>query len=201
MRDSRTGDPAHQHAPPRDVELELADAVHGRVFARARAVAQQRAHAREQLGHVERLHDVVAAAEVERGDLLGGRGAARDHDDRNATPEPDLGDQLAAIAIGQTEVEDHEVGIEPRRTARCRRRCRRLDHRVAVRLEPAPQELTDRGLVVDDEHPRPRGTRNPPAASNVVPASGVRPGSTVGADIVTASLTLWKIYGKRRFGH
>ena len=54
-----------------------------------------------------------------------------------------------------------------------------LDHLVALCLEPAPQQVSDRRVVVDDEDARARRTARAAAASNG--RSG--PGNRSGADL------------------
>ena len=94
------------------------------------------ADAREQLGHRERLLDVVVRTEVERLDLDLVLVPGREHDDRRLAQErAQPADRLAAVDAGQAEVEQDHVG----RLRRCpgdgllAARSRR--DRVAVRLE------------------------------------------------------------------
>ena len=72
--------------------------------------AAARAHARQQLADAERLGQVVVGAGVERRDLVVLAAARRQHDDRHRRPLAQVADEVDAVAVGQSEVEQHQVG-------------------------------------------------------------------------------------------
>ena len=108
---------------------------------------------RQQLGETERLDDVVDRARLEAEhdiDLRVARGE-HDHGDRRVLAGGVHGDDRA-IAVGQTEVEQHEVGrIVVDRLDRGRDRAdgRRF---VTVRLERSNEAGRDQRVVLDHQH-------------------------------------------------
>ena len=77
--ESSTARAPEAHAPRRRVELSAPHAISG---AAGRPGAASRAHAREQLVEVERLHQIVVGAAVEAGDAVGHRVARGDDEHR-----------------------------------------------------------------------------------------------------------------------
>ena len=77
-----------------------------------RAPPHGRAHPGQQLVHLERLGDVVVRAGVERLDLLVAGRPRGQHDDRHRVPSADAVQDLDAVEVGQSEVEDDDVGME-----------------------------------------------------------------------------------------
>ena len=106
---------------------------------------------REQLGHRERLRDVVVRAFLERADLppLGTVGG--EHDDGAAIPPPEVLAHLDAVDVGQAKVEQHDVGLVQRR--RCKGFAAGAPGACSIpaSLERGADRVTQRGLVVDDE--------------------------------------------------
>jgi hypothetical protein len=72
-------------------------------------MAERDAHAGEQLAHAEGLGQVVVGASVEGRDLVVLGAPRRQHDDRDLRPPAQATDQVDAVAVGQAEVEEHQV--------------------------------------------------------------------------------------------
>src|SRR4029453_19418907 len=70
----------------------------------------------QQLIEPERLCHVVVSAGVEGFDLVLGRMASGQHDDRHAAPSPYSPDYLDAVHVRQPEVQDHDVHWVRRRS-------------------------------------------------------------------------------------
>ena len=99
----------------------------------ADAATRGRAHARCELLHRERLHEVVVGADLERVDAVVLRAARGDDDDRRADPlVARLLDHAPAVDPGKHEVEDADVGALVAQT-----REPRLAVRDADGVEPA----------------------------------------------------------------
>ena len=80
--------------------------------AAAAGAAQHRADARDHLGAAERLDDVVVGAELEADDPVGLRAARGQHHDRDVAAAPQRAADVAAVAVGQGQVEQHDVGLD-----------------------------------------------------------------------------------------
>ena len=136
------------------VQLEVLEREAARVAVDARP-AQDRPHARDQLLDAEGLGDVVVAAESEPADLVLGRVASGEEQDRQVPPaggEPP--GHLEAVEVGQHHVEDQHVGPEllrPVQRLPAGTGGRDVEARVAQRHR---HELRDVQLVVDHEHAR-----------------------------------------------
>ena len=63
-----------------------------------------------QLAHAERLGDVVVGAELEAQDAVELVAARRQHDDGDLRAGLHLAEDVAAVDVGQAEVEQHDVG-------------------------------------------------------------------------------------------
>src|SRR4051794_10603663 len=118
------------------------------------APAQHGADAGRELVGAERLRHVVVGAGVERADLLALVADRAEHDDREGAPAAHLLADLDTAAVGQDEVEDHDVGRahgDGVEGLPLRRGLRDLETRGA---QDDPQAAEDLGLVVDDEDVR-----------------------------------------------
>ncbi len=72
--------------------------------------AQQRANPRQQFTDAKGLGQVVVGACVERADFLRFGKARRQHQHGRAGPASEVRDERNAIAVGQAEIEEHEIG-------------------------------------------------------------------------------------------
>jgi hypothetical protein len=73
--------------------------------------AQHGADARDHLRGAERLDDVVVGAELEADDAVGLGPAGGDHDHRDVRVAAQPAADVAAVAVGQREVEEDEIGL------------------------------------------------------------------------------------------
>ena len=114
--------------------------------------AQGGTQPREELAHAERLRDVVVGARVERGDLVAlGFARGEDHD-RHLGPTAETGDHVETGDVGESEVEDDEIGaVAGRELQRDLAGTGRVDV-VAAGAEVGDERAQDLGFVVDDEH-------------------------------------------------
>ena len=116
-----------------------------------RGAAQRGAQAREELVHGEGLGHVVVGARVEGRDLDRLGVARRQHHDRHRAPAPERRRDADAVHVGETEVEDHDVGVLARGEVETfASRCGEHD-RVVVRLQEDAQRAPQRRFVFDHE--------------------------------------------------
>ena len=112
---------------------------------------------RGQLERVERLRDVVNAADVEAAGAVAELGPRGEEDDRDAARRPveeELLGDAPAVEPGHHHVEeDHVRPLRPR-LVEAARAVGRLEDVHALGLEVDPAEEPDRGLVVDYENLR-----------------------------------------------
>ncbi len=117
----------------------------------AGAAPQHGADPRDHLGGAEGLDHVVVGAELEADDLVHLGAARGQHHDRHVGAAAQLAADVAAVAVGQGQVEHHQVrflaGGELQGAGRGRGH-QRLEARPAQRLG---EGLGDRLLVLDDE--------------------------------------------------
>ncbi len=118
---------------------------------------QQRAHARHQLRHRERLHDIIVGADGQAAHALGFLAARGQHDDRQVArlvARAQSAADFEAGDAGQHPVEDDEIG---RRFGDQRLRFvaafGALDD-IAFRLEIIGQQQRQRLLVLHHQHAR-----------------------------------------------
>ena len=146
-------------APPRVavpglvVDDEVADR-HGRRH--PPPPAQHGAHPRDQLGEQERLDDVVVGAAVEAVQAVGERVAGGEQDQPRVAALAHHAEQTEAVAAGQHDVEDDEVGPEPVEQLLEPLAVAAPERAEARVLERLDDRLADRRLVLDDEHARRR---------------------------------------------
>ena len=108
------------HAAARDIDLERTEpqrtAVRARLTRPAGPAPQRGADAGDQLGHLERLADVVVGARLETDHDIERVGSRGQHHDRDGRGAADLAGDLEAVHPRQHDVEQHEVdaaGKEP----------------------------------------------------------------------------------------
>ena len=127
-----------------------------RLVGRGRARAPQHcAQARDHLRAAERLDDIVVGAELEADDPVGLGPARGEHDHRHVGGAAQLAQHVAPVAVGQHEVEQHDV----RRRSRAARASASATVRAgtaleALALERARERLEYRALVLDEEDAR-----------------------------------------------
>ena len=124
----------------------------GRPVAVRAPAAQQRPHARGEVGERERLGDVVVGAGVEPEHLVELRAARGEHEHRRprlALVQPAA--DLDPVDAGQAEVEHDDLERRRRPPPAARpRRCPRLDV-VPLALERPHERIGDRGVVLHHE--------------------------------------------------
>ncbi len=75
------------------------------------AAAKHGTDPRDDLSDRERLDDVIVRAEFEPDNAIGHAPARGDHDDRDVRITPQLPADVAPVAVGQRQVEQHHVGL------------------------------------------------------------------------------------------
>src|ERR1019366_5844705 len=83
----------------------------GSVLGEGRGTAEGGADAGQQLTNGEGLGDVIVGAQIECGDFVFLLAAGREHYDRRLAPRADFADDVKAIAVGESEVEQHQFGL------------------------------------------------------------------------------------------
>ena len=134
------------------VELDVLEREAARLGLGQAAAAQDRADPGDELLEAEGLRDVVVAAEGEAADLVVGRVAGREEDDRHprALGAEALGD-VEALHVREHDVEHDEVRLERGdRGERVGAGPGRLDLE-ALEAQGHAHDVDDVGLVVDDE--------------------------------------------------
>ena len=113
------------------------------------APADDRTNACHQLAETERLHHVVVGPELEEHDAIDFLGARGEHDDRDVRATAQRPAHIRAIAIGEAEIQEHELGH-----GRGERGGGRGDARdgETVTREPGDERFGDRVVVLDEEH-------------------------------------------------
>src|SRR5918992_2904515 len=135
----------------RGVDLEFTGLDLGLALHDARRAPQRGADSRHQLGHLERLGDVVVGPELQARDDVDGLRLGREHHDRNLALAADFATDLEAVERRQHDVQDDGVEV----TALDRRQ--RLTpiglgrDSEAGALEAQTSQLTDGWIVFDDQ--------------------------------------------------
>ena len=158
-------------------------------------MAQRRAHPRHQLADVERLVDVVVGAEIERLDLLGFALARRQHDDRHIGPFARAADHVLAVAVGQAEIEQHDVGRFGGDALDRLGDGAGAGHLVVVRLQRGLEKAQDRRLVVDHQHADPCAHAGAPLRGKVSVKRVPRPLATGLSALIDAAMRLHDALG------
>ena len=114
--------------------------------------AQGGANAGQQLADGEGLGDVIVGAQIERGDLVFLLAAGGKHHDGHLAPLADFADHFQAVAIGQAEIEQHQI-----RLARGGLRDAFLGGDGFVKLiifrgQRGAEEAADLGIVLDHQN-------------------------------------------------
>ena len=148
-------------------------------------LAQLGAHAGKQNAKSERLGDVIVGARFEAQNGVGVAVGGSQHDDRHlvAGAPYDLA-QLAAVDVGQADVEQHQV------VAMCLDPFERRaavsglgDHELLVQLQLLGERLAQRIVVVDDQDSFAQSRRPIPSSHRSTPISA--------CDVYSAIAKLW----------
>src|SRR5262249_40662019 len=108
--------------------------------------------AREQFADSTRLNDVIVGAQTQQMNLFLLVGLDRKDDDRNARRCPYAFQYFGTVHIGQTKIEDDEVGLLVSQRIEADSGVSRLAYGKAFLLERGADKPPDVRLVVDDEH-------------------------------------------------
>jgi len=135
----------------REIDRHVTDLQHGRLTRATGIAAQRRPHPREQFRRAERLRHVVVGAGVERGDLLRLHRARGEHDDRHRRPRSHARDDLETIVVGQTEIDEQQIGLVAARLDVATLRRRGLDDAIVHGLQQHAQHVADGRIVLDHE--------------------------------------------------
>src|SRR2546421_10331471 len=115
---------------------------------------QDDAHARDELFQAEWFGDVVVAADGQAMNLLFGRVAGREKDDRHLpTRRGEAAEDLEAIDVRQHDVEDHQSGLEGLDLGQRVTAAERGLHAEALVAERHGDQLGDVQLIVDHQDP------------------------------------------------
>ena len=104
----------------------------------------------EQLAKAERLDQVVVGTELEADDAVDLVSARADDDDRHARAGAQLAAHLEAVAVGEAQVEQHEIVLGRRDGIRRVRDPRDVE---PLALQPVRERLGDRLLILDKQDP------------------------------------------------
>ena len=119
---------------------------------RRRHAAQVRLDARQQLGHLERLGDVVVGAELEADHLVDHLAARRQHDHRRLDAAlAQLAADVEAAHARQHQVEEQQIEGVARRALEPALAVRRAVDAVALAGQPIGQRQDDAGFVLDQQ--------------------------------------------------
>ncbi len=105
----------------------------------------------QQLGDAKGLGEVVVRAGIERLDLVLLLDARRQHDDRHLAPCAHRTNEVRAVAVGQAEIEDHQVRLARGGIDQTPLQEFGLDHPQPLGLQGLAHEAPDLGFVLDDE--------------------------------------------------
>ena len=149
------------HAAPGRIDLDIAvgdrcerSAAFGPDLPRVTA-PQQSPHARHQLANAEGLGQIIVGPAVEAEHLVGLLAPGGQHQDRRfgiLRVAPNGAAERHTVQSGQHEIEDHQVEAAVARLLEPDAAVRRFDGRHFLESKVQRDELTDVGLVFDDEH-------------------------------------------------
>jgi hypothetical protein len=108
--------------------------------------------ARQQIAQIDRLGDVVVARDLEAEDTIDVGVAAGHEDDARVAGRLDLLGELEAVAVGQLQVEEDEIGAPAQRLAAFRAGAGADDVEIVV-AEIADQHGPRHRIVLDDDQP------------------------------------------------
>ena len=137
-----------------DDEIGLLEDGAGRVAGRGRGPAQDRLHAKDQLGRGERLGQVVVGSILEPGDAIEGRAARGQDQDRcrgRLVIAADGADDGPPVQPGEHQVEDDEGGSVAFDGVEGGRAVGRGHDRESFTFQVGPHEPDDLRVVIDHE--------------------------------------------------
>ena len=142
------------HLVTRRIDAHVAHHERPPAAGHSRGASQDRADAGDELLGVERLGHVVVHARLERLDLLQVFGARREREHRRVGLLADLAQEIEAVRVGKSEIQDDERGLllvelHPR----LRRGARVRDDELGI-TEIERDELGHRGIVLDHNDAR-----------------------------------------------
>jgi len=146
---------ANPHQTTRKVDAKVAIVVDGGTALHLYTMTQGCPHARHKLGDAKRLWDKVIGSGIKRRDLARlvvesgknnyGRGACRVH----------WADQVYAVAVRQSQIEDGEIELGLRDNAQRARHIGRFFNIEAFGNQRRTKETPDGCLIIDDDRPKP----------------------------------------------
>ena len=134
------------------VEREIAHAQWRR--ATWRSPAQQRAHAREQLLALERLHQVVVGTGIQPLHARLERVASGQDEDRHIVLGPQRARHLEPVEPGEAQVEDHQIGGKRSTVLERRTPVGGSADLISLHAKGALKRLCDVLVVLDDQDTR-----------------------------------------------
>ncbi|KGC71300.1 hypothetical protein DP56_5938 [Burkholderia pseudomallei] len=140
-----------RHAARGDVDRELAE-LHERIRI-ARIAARDRAHARGQLGQVERLDQIVVGAGVQPRDPVRDlieRG--QDDDGHRRAARAQLAQEIEPTPVGQQQIEQDQIVGRDRDVPPRVREARDAIGRMPVLLDLGADGLAEPRIVFDEKH-------------------------------------------------
>ncbi len=142
-----------------EIDLDVADPEHGLACFAAGVAPRQRAHAREQLADSEWFGQVVVGPCVQRPDLVLLLATRRQNQDRRGGPRPHRAHQLDPVAVGQRQIQHHQIRATGGRLRQpLLQRCR-FHHAPVLGFERRAHEAADLRLILDND--RHRGRAHP----------------------------------------
>jgi hypothetical protein len=112
---------------------------------------QHASQPRANFSQVERLGNVVVGTDLEPDDAVDHFVGAGDHDDPDLVALAQEAREREAVLVGETNVEQHHRGRRPLHLGAHRLAAVGQRHLVAVRGQVLGQQITDLGVVVDDQ--------------------------------------------------
>ena len=107
-----TSAPPLRTTPLDQVDFHISESEYGYLLGSCGDLpAQDGADTGEQLADAERLGQIVIGARIEGLDLVGLVDPRREHDHRDRRPAAQIADEIDAVAVGQAEVENDDVGL------------------------------------------------------------------------------------------
>ena len=143
----------HAHDALFRVHLQAADIVDALfAFGHALAVAQRGADAGEQFLCAKGLGDIVVRAVIEGAHLVLFLPAGGDNHYRHAGPCAYIAEQLLPVAVGQAQIQQHQIRAVRGQHGHSRGRLARFQRGIARAGKHGAHEIADALVVLDDEY-------------------------------------------------